>query len=67
MGIPYWDIQGTTIVTGQYVRLTADVQSVQGGIWNNVVGQFVYIFAKCIVFFFMLPDVIYVSQLMLDD
>ncbi|VDK62941.1 unnamed protein product [Onchocerca ochengi] len=36
MGIPYWDIQGTTIVTGQYVRLTADVQSVQGGIWNNV-------------------------------
>uniref|UniRef100_A0A1I8EHN6 Intracellular lectin protein 2 n=2 Tax=Wuchereria bancrofti TaxID=6293 RepID=A0A1I8EHN6_WUCBA len=36
MGIPYWDIQGTTIVTGQYVRLTADTQSVQGGIWNNV-------------------------------
>ncbi|MCP9263996.1 Vesicular integral-membrane protein VIP36 [Dirofilaria immitis] len=36
MGIPYWDIQGTTFVTGQYVRLTADVQSVQGGIWNNV-------------------------------
>ncbi|EJD75847.1 hypothetical protein LOAG_17099 [Loa loa] len=36
MGIPYWDIQGTTMVTGQYVRLTADTQSVQGGIWNNV-------------------------------
>lgn len=38
VGIPYWDLQGTTIVTGQYIRLTADTQSVQGGIWNNVVG-----------------------------
>lgn len=50
IGIPYWNIQGTTIVTAQYVRLTADTQSVQGGIWNNVVSRFTYLFVRCIAF-----------------
>ncbi|VDM95277.1 unnamed protein product, partial [Thelazia callipaeda] len=36
VGIPYWNLQGNTVVTGQYIRLTADTQSAQGGIWNAV-------------------------------
>lgn len=54
MAIPYWDIQGTTIVTSHYVRLTADIQSVQGGIWNNVVGQFVCLSLKWYFFYFLI-------------
>ena len=32
-----WDFQGATIVTNNYVRLTADRQSQAGSIWNSVV------------------------------
>ncbi|KAJ1091907.1 hypothetical protein NDU88_005021 [Pleurodeles waltl] len=31
-----WDIQGNAIVTPQYIRLTPDMQSKQGAIWNRV-------------------------------
>lgn len=37
MSIPYWDFAGSTIVTNNYVRLTPDLQSKQGAIWNAVV------------------------------
>lgn len=37
MSIPYWDFTGSTIVTNNYVRLTPDLQSKQGAIWNAVV------------------------------
>lgn len=36
MSIPYWDFLGLTIVTNNYVRLTADLQSRTGAIWNTV-------------------------------
>ncbi|XP_066998715.2 vesicular integral-membrane protein VIP36 [Anabrus simplex] len=36
MTIPYWDFMGSTIVTNNYVRLTPDVQSKQGALWNSV-------------------------------
>lgn len=36
MSIPYWDTHGLALASSQYVRLTADVQSRQGGIWNTV-------------------------------
>ncbi|XP_011496904.1 PREDICTED: vesicular integral-membrane protein VIP36 [Ceratosolen solmsi marchali] len=36
MTIPYWDFVGSTLVTNNYVRLTPDVQSQQGAIWNTV-------------------------------
>jgi len=32
-----WDFQGATIVTNNYVRLTADRQSQAGSIWNTAV------------------------------
>lgn len=35
-GIPNWDFLGSTMVTGNYVRLTPDAQSAQGAIWNKV-------------------------------
>jgi len=35
-GIPNWDFSGSTMVTGSHVRLTGDVQSQQGAIWNKV-------------------------------
>ncbi|CAB3401088.1 unnamed protein product [Caenorhabditis bovis] len=35
MDIPYWNIQGSTFVTSQHIRLTADEQSKAGAIWNT--------------------------------
>lgn len=37
MTIPYWDFLGNTIVTNNYIRLTPDLQSKQGALWNAVV------------------------------
>ncbi|XP_072934549.1 vesicular integral-membrane protein VIP36 [Epargyreus clarus] len=36
MSVPYWDFLGNTIVTTNYVRLTPDLQSKAGAIWNTV-------------------------------
>ncbi|XP_012281564.1 vesicular integral-membrane protein VIP36 [Orussus abietinus] len=36
MTIPYWDFMGSTLVTNNYIRLTPDIQSKQGAIWNTV-------------------------------
>ncbi|XP_029644743.1 vesicular integral-membrane protein VIP36 isoform X1 [Octopus sinensis] len=35
MNIPLWDITGSTMITNNYIRLTSDHQSKQGGIWNS--------------------------------
>ncbi|XP_063629761.1 vesicular integral-membrane protein VIP36 [Cydia splendana] len=35
MSVPYWDFLGNTIVTTNYVRLTPDLQSKSGAIWNT--------------------------------
>jgi len=35
-GIPYWDFLGHTLVTSEYVRLTANKQSQRGALWNMV-------------------------------
>ncbi|KAL0811430.1 hypothetical protein ABMA28_009832 [Loxostege sticticalis] len=35
MSVPYWDFLGSTIVTSNYVRLTPDLQSKSGAIWNT--------------------------------
>ncbi|CAH2059302.1 unnamed protein product, partial [Iphiclides podalirius] len=35
MSLPYWDFLGSTIVTSNYVRLTPDLQSKSGAIWNT--------------------------------
>lgn len=37
MSVPYWDFLGNTIVTTNYVRLTPDLQSKSGAIWNTAV------------------------------
>lgn len=37
MSVPYWDFLGSTIVTSNYVRLTPDLQSKSGAIWNTSV------------------------------
>ncbi|XP_038064707.1 vesicular integral-membrane protein VIP36-like [Patiria miniata] len=34
--LPMWDMQGHTMITNNYVRLTPDRQSRQGAIWNKV-------------------------------
>ncbi|XP_049880800.1 vesicular integral-membrane protein VIP36 [Pectinophora gossypiella] len=36
MSVPYWDFLGSTIVTSNYVRLTPDLQSKSGALWNSV-------------------------------
>lgn len=35
--MPFWDFMGSTVVTSNYIRLTADLQSKSGAIWNTVV------------------------------
>ncbi|PIK54689.1 putative vesicular integral-membrane protein VIP36 [Apostichopus japonicus] len=37
--LPMWDIQGNTMVTNSYIRLTPDKQSRQGAIWNKVANR----------------------------
>ncbi|XP_051164259.1 vesicular integral-membrane protein VIP36 [Leptopilina boulardi] len=36
MTVPYWDFIGSTMVTNNYIRLTPDLQSTQGALWNSV-------------------------------
>ncbi|XP_011174335.1 vesicular integral-membrane protein VIP36 [Solenopsis invicta] len=36
MTIPNWDFTGSTMVTNNYIRLTPDLQSKQGALWNSV-------------------------------
>lgn len=36
MTIPYWDFIGSTFVTNSYIRLTPDLQSKSGAIWNQM-------------------------------
>ena len=51
--IPYWDYVGSTMVTSNYVRLTSDDQSRQGGLWNIIVGIQKYVhFLFCMVFWY---------------
>lgn len=45
--VPNWDFQGSTIITDKYVRLTPDLQSKSGAIWNSIVC------AKFFFFFFI--------------
>ena len=35
--MPFWDFMGSVIVSGNYVRLTPDLQSKSGALWNSVV------------------------------
>jgi Legume-like lectin family len=37
MTVLYWDFMGSTMVTNNYIRLTPDLQSKEGAIWNTVV------------------------------
>lgn len=43
--IPFWDFAGSTMVTNNHIRITPDVQSTIGSLWNSVVIQafFTYI------------------------
>ncbi|XP_025413482.1 VIP36-like protein [Sipha flava] len=34
--VPNWDFMGSTIVTDKYIRLTPDLQSKSGSIWNSI-------------------------------
>lgn len=34
--IPFWDIGGTTFVTTDHIRITPDIQSSAGALWNTV-------------------------------
>ncbi|KAL6445477.1 hypothetical protein ACFW04_000807 [Cataglyphis niger] len=36
MTIPYWDFMGSTMVTNNYIRITPDLQSKQGALWNSI-------------------------------
>lgn len=37
MSLPYWDFTGSTMVTTNYIRLTPDIQSRSGSLWNTQV------------------------------
>ncbi|XP_035207421.1 vesicular integral-membrane protein VIP36-like, partial [Stegodyphus dumicola] len=36
ISIPFWDFTGSVMITNHYIRLTPDLQSRRGAIWNNV-------------------------------
>ncbi|XP_015910376.1 vesicular integral-membrane protein VIP36 [Parasteatoda tepidariorum] len=36
VSIPYWDFSGSTMITNNYIRLTPDLQSKSGAVWNNI-------------------------------
>ncbi|GIY74524.1 vesicular integral-membrane protein VIP36 [Caerostris extrusa] len=36
ISIPFWDFTGSVMITNSYIRLTPDLQSKSGAIWNNV-------------------------------
>lgn len=36
MGIPFWDFMGSTMVTNNYIRVTPDLQSKTGAVWNTI-------------------------------
>lgn len=48
MTIPYWDFMGSTMVTNNYIRLTPDLQSKQGALWNSVVSNCLYFAYICV-------------------
>lgn len=39
MTVPNWDFFGSTMVTSNFIRLTSDVQSQRGSLWNSIVGN----------------------------
>lgn len=47
MSLPYWDFTGSTLVTSNYIRLTPDIQSRSGAIWNSVVRSPIYKLHEC--------------------
>ena len=44
--MPFWDFLGSTVITSNYIRLTSDLQSKSGAIWNIVVCSFTLILCK---------------------
>lgn len=44
MTIPNWSFFGNTMVTTSFIRLTPDVQSRQGMVWNDVVSNIIFVF-----------------------
>nr|CAG4647966.1 EOG090X07L3 [Moina brachiata] len=36
LSMPFWDFLGSTVITSNYIRLTSDLQSKSGSIWNTV-------------------------------
>merc|ERR1712137_795741 len=36
LSMPFWDFSGSTVITSSYIRLTSDLQSKSGAIWNTV-------------------------------
>lgn len=39
MELSYWDFSGSTLITSKYIRLTPDIQSRSGSLWNSVVSD----------------------------
>nr|CAG4643264.1 EOG090X07L3 [Ilyocryptus agilis] len=36
LSMPFWDYVGSTVITSNYVRLTPDLQSKSGSLWNTI-------------------------------
>nr|CAG4648696.1 EOG090X07L3 [Polyphemus pediculus] len=36
LSMPFWDFLGSTVITSNYIRLTPDLQSKSGSLWNTV-------------------------------
>lgn len=50
MTMPNWDFTGSTMVTPNYIRLTPDVQSKSGALWNLAVSATFYLLSHKIYY-----------------
>lgn len=46
LSMPFWDFLGSTVVSSNYIRLTSDLQSKSGAIWNIVVNSACFFISK---------------------
>lgn len=59
MTVPNWDFYGSTMVTSNFIRLTADAQSQRGSLWNQYVSYDTLLFVYSTVLFVFLKHIFF--------
>lgn len=62
LSMPFWDFLGSTVITSNYIRLTSDLQSKSGAVWNTVVTHKYFVFWKILILFNNIVSSSHVNQ-----